>query len=202
MAKISSLCVFGDSTAWGAWDLEQGGWVTRLWKYIGNRPDDRYIEMYNLSISGGTSSTLLSRFAAEAKAREADALLFQTGINDAAFDHDANTVLVSEELYQKNLTDIIEQAQKITSHIAFIGLRNCDETRTTPVPWRNISYTNEALEKYQRVLQVICQQYDIPLLAVQQLSAQELYDGIHPNSDGHQQIFLQVQKFLEHLQWV
>ena len=35
--KIESICVFGDSTAWGAWDMEKGGWVNRLWFYINEK---------------------------------------------------------------------------------------------------------------------------------------------------------------------
>jgi len=30
MRLMATICVFGDSTAWGAWDLERGGWVNRL----------------------------------------------------------------------------------------------------------------------------------------------------------------------------
>ena len=62
-----SVCVFGDSTAWGAWDTEKGGWVNRLWLSLahGSEAND-YFELYNLSISGGTTETILERFEKEA----------------------------------------------------------------------------------------------------------------------------------------
>ncbi len=62
MKKPESICVFGDSTAWGAWDLEKGGWVSRLWMDIGIRKGDNYVEIYNCSVSGGTTNTILERF--------------------------------------------------------------------------------------------------------------------------------------------
>jgi len=90
MNKIESICVFGDSTAWGAWDLEKGGWVNRLWFHVAKRSGDTYVEIYNQSISGGTTETILSRFESEAKIRSADAIIFQTGGNDASYEHAPN----------------------------------------------------------------------------------------------------------------
>jgi lysophospholipase L1-like esterase len=84
MSKPELICVFGDSTAWGAWDLEKGGWVNRLWFHLAKNNDEHYCELYNLSISGGTTYTILDRFESEAKIRNADALIFQSGGNDAA----------------------------------------------------------------------------------------------------------------------
>src|SRR3989338_9313414 len=75
---MNSICVFGDSTAWGAWDLEKGGWVNRLWFHVAKRKDDDYVEVYNCSVSGATTDTILERFESEAKIRSADALIFQT----------------------------------------------------------------------------------------------------------------------------
>ena len=71
---MATLCVFGDSTAYGAWDLEKGGWVNRLWLFLAKNKDD---DLYNLSISGGTTETILARFENEAKVRQADAIIFQ-----------------------------------------------------------------------------------------------------------------------------
>ena len=85
MKKPETICIFGDSTAWGAWDLEKGGWVSRLWLEI-HKDMESGAKLYNLSISGGTTETILARFESEARMREADALIFQTGGNDASFD--------------------------------------------------------------------------------------------------------------------
>ena len=85
MVMDSIICVFGDSTAWGAWDKEKGGWVNRLWLYCAEKANDENLtEIYNLSISGGTTETILARFENEARVRHADALIFQTGANDSS----------------------------------------------------------------------------------------------------------------------
>ncbi len=107
---MNSICVFGDSTAWGAWDLEKGGWVNRLWFYVAKRTGKEYVEIYNQSISGGTTNTILARFEAEAKIRNADALIFQTGGNDASYEHTAGNYAVSTEKFKKNFEEIILKA--------------------------------------------------------------------------------------------
>src|SRR3989344_419743 len=121
---MNSICIFGDSTAWGAWDMERGGWVNRLWFHIGNRKGDDYLEIYNQSISGGTTDTILARFEAEAKIRNADALIFQTGGNDASYEHTPGNYLVSPEKFRKNLEAIIKRAKVITKNIIFMDLKN------------------------------------------------------------------------------
>jgi len=54
------ICVFGASIAWGAWDPDGGGWVTRLRRYF--EINDYDIEVYNLGVSGNTTKDLLKRF--------------------------------------------------------------------------------------------------------------------------------------------
>ena len=43
-----SVCVFGDSIVWGGGDSENGGWVSRLKKYLEN--SEYEIELYSLVI--------------------------------------------------------------------------------------------------------------------------------------------------------
>ena len=104
---MNSICVFGDSTAWGAWDMEKGGWVNRLWFHVAKREGDDYLNLYNLSIDGGTTETILARFESEAKVRNADALIFQTGGNDASYEHKDGNNVVSPEKFRINIEEII-----------------------------------------------------------------------------------------------
>ena len=64
-----SICVFGDSTAWGAWDEEKGGWVNRLRLSLESKNYEP--QVYNLAIDGDTSEGVRERFEAEATLREA-----------------------------------------------------------------------------------------------------------------------------------
>ncbi|MBI4991649.1 MAG: hypothetical protein HZB99_00325 [Candidatus Harrisonbacteria bacterium] len=192
---MATICVFGDSTAWGAWDLEKGGWVNRLWLFLAEKDQDA--ELYNLSISGGTSETILARFENEAKIREADILVFQTGGNDAAGEHTEDNYQVPPDKFKENLEEIIRRAKKMTDRIIFIGFKNVDEAKTKPVPWRDIYYTNKNIKKYNEIMKKVCVEQKVLFLDLFGiLENKDLDDGVHPNTKGHQKIYERVRIFL------
>jgi len=201
MTRPKSICVFGDSTAWGAWDLEKGEWVERLWFHVAKREGENYVEIYNCSVSGGTTGTILERFENEAKIRGADALVFQTGGNDAALEG-GKTPLVAPEKFRENLEEIIRRAKKITDNIIFLDLKNCDESKTTPVSWVDIYYTNENIQKYSGIMKEVCVQNNILFLDIGHLDNEDFDDGLHPNAQGHEKIFVQVRDFLAKNGWI
>jgi len=186
---MNSICIFGDSTAWGAWDMEKGGWVNRLWFHVAKREGENYVELYNLSIDGGTTDTILERFENEAKIRNADALIFQTGGNDASYKREPSNFLVSPDKFKKNLEKIIKRAKNITNNIIFMDLKNCDESKTKPVPWIDFYYTNENIKKYSEIMKDVCQRNNILFLDVGLLNNKDFDDGLHPNATGHEKIF-------------
>ena|SRR3989344_1483414 len=190
------ICIFGDSTAWGAWDMEKGGWVNRLWFHVGKREGDDYIEVYNCSVSGGTTDTILKRFESEAKIRNATTLIFQTGGNDASYQATPDNFLVSAEKFKQNLEEIIKRAKNITDSIIFTDLKNCDESKTMPVPWIDIYYKNENIKKYSKIMEEVCHEQNVLFLDVPELANDEFEDGLHPNAKGHEKIFQAVKSFL------
>ena len=141
MQKPTSICIFGDSTAWGASDMEMGGWVNRLWLETAKRTGGECL-IYNLSLPGGTTSAILERFESEAQTREADAFIFQSGGNDSCLISRNGENNVSVEQFENNVREIITRAQKITGNIIFIGFTNVDEQKTAPILWEDIYYTN------------------------------------------------------------
>ena len=190
-----NICVFGDSTAWGAYDLEKGGWVNRLWLFFAKENQD--VDVYNLSISGGTTKTILDRFEDEAKIRNADVLIFQGGGNDAAYEHVNGYHQVSPEEFKDNLEKIIEKSKKITDRIMFVGFKNVDELRTMPISWCDFYYTNKNIKKYCEIMKDVCNEKEILFLDIFGiLKKEDLYDGLHPNSKGHEKIFQKVSRFL------
>jgi len=199
---MNSICIFGDSTAWGAWDMEKGGWVNRLWFHVAKREGENYVELYNLSIDGGTTDTILERFENEAKIRNADALIFQTGGNDASYKREPSNFLVSSDKFKKNLEKIIKRAKNITNNIIFMDLKNCDESKTKPVPWIDFYYTNENIKKYSEIMKDVCQRNNILFLDVGLLNNKDFDDGLHPNATGHEKIFIKVRDFLIANKWI
>src|SRR3989344_2041574 len=202
MKKSTSICIFGDSIAWGAWDMEKGGWVNRLWFDVAKREGDDYVEIYNCSVSGGTTDTILERFENEAKIRSADALIFQTGGNDASYEHASGNYLVSIDKFRKNIGEIIKRAEKITDRIIFMDLKNCDESKTMPVSWIDIYYTNENIQKYSQVMEEISAQNGILFMDISPLDNEDFEDGLHPNTSGHKKVFRQVRSFLVQNNWI
>jgi lysophospholipase L1-like esterase len=199
---MNSICIFGDSTAWGAWDREKGGWVNRLWLYTGEKSKGD-CEIYNLSISGGTTETILKRFEAEATIRKADALIFQSGGNDAYLQGKDGANKIPAEQFKKNLEEIIRRAKIITPNIIFIGFKNVDETRTAPVSWKDIYYLNSEIQKYGELMEAVCKENDVLYLDIfGLLEPEDLEDGLHPSTLGHKKIFEKVRSFLEENKWI
>jgi lysophospholipase L1-like esterase len=198
----NSICVFGDSTAWGAWDTEKGGWVNRLWLYAAEKTDGA-CEIYNLSISGGTTETILERFESEAKIREADAIIFQSGGNDSYLKGEHGPNNIAPDQFEKNLEKIIKRAKKITKKIIFIGFKNVDEAKTMPVSWKDIYYENDQIQKYDGIMEKTCKQNGVLYLNVfGTLDKDNFEDGLHPNSVGHEKLFFKVKDFLQEHKWI
>jgi len=186
-----TICVFGASITWGAYDSEKGGWVNRLRLDLEKRDED-YISVYNLGVDGNTTSDLLERFEVEAKAREPDILIFSIGDNDSA--------LISLDKFEQNLTKLIKLAKKFTKNIIFLGFKLIDESKTNPVPWdKSISYTNEKLSKYHSKLKEVVNKENLMIIEVEDLLdvKKDLGDGLHPNDEGHNKLFLKVKEFLQ-----
>src|SRR3989338_6254779 len=203
MSKIQSICIFGDSAAGVAGDMKKGGWVNRLWLYIGEKTDGE-TEVYNLSISGGTTQTILDRFESEAKIREADGLIFQSGGNDSYLKGEDGPNQISLDGFRKNIEEIIKRAKKISDNIIFIGFKNVDESKTTPVSWKDIYYLNSELKKYNEVMESMCKENGLPYINIFGLLTDDdfIEDGLHPNPTGHEKIFQKVRDFLVDKGWV
>jgi lysophospholipase L1-like esterase len=202
MKKPQSICIFGDSVSWGAWDMEKGGWVNRLWFLVAKRGGDNYVEVYNCSISGATTDTILACFESEAKIRSADALIFQIGGNDTGYELAPDNYVVSQEKFESNLEEIIRRARNITTNIIFTDLSNCDESKTTPFPSANIYYTNDNIQKYHGIMKEVCRRNDVSFLELRTLDNDDFDDGLHPNAKGHEKVFNQIRDFLISNGWI
>jgi len=207
--KWYHVCIFGCSIAHGCWDYKYGGWVARLKKFLEQKrvsDKERYL-VYNLSISGNTAEDVLKRFEIECKSvgkEDFDFIIFSVGTNDSLFIFDENHLTTSPEKFKEDIQKLIKLARKFTKKIIFIGLLPVDETKTTPLPWKaNRYYKNEYILKNNEILKEVCKENNVYFIEMfedwKKLNYKDLldyYDGLHPNSKGHEKIFETVKDFL------
>ncbi len=197
---MAHILVFGDSTAYGAWDRE-GGWVTRLRKYLDQDLLEKaggYYLVYNLGVSGDNTHDILNRFENEVKSRldtqEETIIVFAVGVNDTQFVISNNACRTSLSQFEENIKDLIIKAQLFSSKVVFVGLEMVDESRTTPIEWsEDKHYRNDLIEQYDQKLKEVCKEKQVYLIDIRnelkKLNYPELMeDGLHPNSAGHQKI--------------
>jgi len=194
MEKI--INVFGDSITWGAYDIE-GGWANRLRKYLEERDED-YFEVYNLGISGDNTDDLLKRFKNENEVRTPNSIIIAIGINDSQYINSKDNPRISLEEFETNLFSIIRDARVFTSEIIFVGLTKVDESKLLPVSWDLTKYyDNENISLYNNKIKEICEKNNLPFIEMMDLLEDEdLSDGLHPNSVGHEKMFLRIKNFL------
>lgn len=202
---MATILVFGSSIVWGAADSEKGGWAERLKVFMGENYDD--IDVYNLGISGNTSSDVLERCEFETKQRIKEdegetIMIFAIGINDSQFNHSEKNLRTSPEKFKENIHKMIEIAKNLSKKIVFVGLTPVDESKVDPIPWRSdSSYKNEYVQKFNDIVKTTCDEERIYFIEVYKILAEKGYkklleDGVHPNSEGHKEIFEIVNNYL------
>lgn len=192
-----NICIFGDSITWGATDCEKGGWAERLKAELMAKD----IDVYNLGISGDTTEEILKRFDAEAEARNPDIIIFAIGINDSL--NIGKEKIIDTDKFQDNISSLFYKAKKITDKISFVGLTNVDETKTNPYfpSETGKSYNNQSIGEYDEAIKIFCEEKDIAFVDMFGLliNDEDLYDGLHPTSIGHQKMLEKIKKELEHI---
>ena len=193
----TKICIFGASVTWGEGDAEGGGWVARLQRYF-KTGEDFDIIIYNLGISGDSTEDLLKRFKNECVARKPKIIIFAIGTNDSLYIRTKNYPNISLGKFQNNLLELINQAKSFSDKIVFVGLTKVDETKVMPIPWaKEKFYDNENIAKYNLTLEKAAREHGLPFInLLDLLNANDLDDGLHPNSDGHKKMFLRIKDFL------
>lgn len=192
-----NICIFGDSIAWDAFDAEKGGWANRLKIFLEKELKD--VTVYNLGISGDITDDILERFENESRAREANVLIFAIGINDSQYIKSKDNPRTPLEKFKNNLKNLIAKSRAFTGEIVFIGFTDIDESKTMPIPWRpNTYYDNENVSLYDQTLKSVCEEEKVFYLDMAGIiDINDLTDGLHPNSKGHEKMFQRVRKFIE-----
>ena len=204
-----NICVFGDSIAWGACDYKNGGWVARLRNYFEERGDTPLgisgvladVLVYNLGISGDNTDDLLERIESECKTREPNMIVIAIGINDSQYVRSERTRRVPLQKFQKNISNLYKIAKLYSEKIAFIGLTNVDESKTRPIPWNtDEEYDNKSIREYNEAIKKFCSENNLKFIEMNNvLEKDDLEDGLHPNSQGHEKMFEKIKPEIEKL---
>lgn len=189
------IAVFGDSIVWGEGDTSIGGWVTLLRNWCEENRED--IEVYNLGISGDTSEDLLARVDGEARVRGPDIIVFSVGVNDTLYRGEATNTVVPLEKFRKNITALFEKALAQSKHVFALGIGSVDESETMPWESDGSSYNNANLRAYDTEVETVARAHGVGYISLLGcLTSEDLADGLHPNSQGHQKIFTLVKDTL------
>jgi lysophospholipase L1-like esterase len=198
---MSKIIIFGNSIAYGAWDLE-GGWVDRLRKDSHKKviEEKKDISVYNRSISGAITQDVVDRFESEIKPiirNEDTIVIFATGINDSIWMNNENKWRVSQEEFRNNLQKLIDLAKNHTKNIIYLGLTKTHDG--DPITWAtDKSYKEERVNLFNEILKEISEKNNISFLnLIDVLEVEDLADCVHPNTQGHEKIFKKVKEFLK-----
>lgn len=202
---MANILIFGDSITYGCWDTK-GGWALRLKNHIDQKIisdgviNDHFV--YPLGIPGDTTHTLLQRFKQETDSRivphEASVFIFSIGINDSIFNNKMNSQIIPFWKYKNNLQVLIQSAKRYSKNIVFVGLNPVDEATVDPMSWLpDCSYKNAFVEEYNNGLDLVCRQESVKFINIfaewKTMDYKKLlFDGIHPNGEGHQQLFAKI----------
>ncbi len=204
---MKCVFVFGDSITYGCWDLEEGGWVNRLRKFLEGRYDNDVL-VYNLGVSANKTVDLLKRakFEIESRIKEKDinevTILYEIGLNDSQYVINKGHRVPIDD-FRKNIESLINIGQNY-GKVLFVGLTPVDESKTIPLSWdKSKIYKNEFIRKYDKVIRETCKKREIPYIPifdemqkVPNFENELIEDGLHPSSKGHELIFKIVRNHL------
>lgn len=185
-----ALCIFGDSIVYGRGARLAESWATLLRTHLeAKNPQYR---VYALGIPGQRTDQLLERFVPEARAREAQAVLFAIGINDAK-----HTQRITPDIFEQNLRKLHQQAVALVPRVAFLGLTRINDAAMT-APVGEPRHTNAAIQVYDKIIEKVCGSLNTPYLPLAHtLEISDLADGLHPNATGYQKMFQKILPFVE-----
>ena len=197
---MTRILVFGASIDHGFWSKE-GGWVQilrrKLDKY--SLDNEKDYSLYNLSISGDNTERILERIENEIEARdnseEIHVYLEVGGGNDSQVELETEENWISKEEYRGNVEACIDVAEKYAEKIILFTTTPVDESKVYPMPWKDThGYLNSEKKEYTEILREISNERELPLVDFfskidQEAFKERLEDGVHPDTDGHRELF-------------
>ena len=198
------LIVIGDSNVYGWGDDHGGGWCQRLkkdWLKLQNGPI-----IYQLGVRGDGIEKVSSRWEKEWSSRgetrrnKPKAILLNVGLNDTPRIGQRNGRHILEiDGFEYGLERLIN-SMRLKTEVFVMGLSPVNETK---MPFADcLWYTNEFCDKYERRMEEVCLNQNVPFLATfKEMSADNrsinwiTSDGIHLNTEGHIWIYQRLKSW-------
>ena len=185
--ESKDIFIFGDSLVFGMFDEDKGGWVNRLRLKLEELDPNKQSCIFNLGTPGNTTTDLVKRFDIECSIRAPKAdnliIIFGIGANDVKKIYTGES---TEEIFKENINTLINDAKKYTNKIAFIGFIKADENIRE-------EYKHETMIKLDNYIKEICEKEGVTYIYVYDtVEKEDLTDGLHANSTGHQKMFEKV----------
>lgn len=193
---IKTIVAWGDSIIYGESDIEVLGWVGRLRRSLSIDED---IRVYNRGICGNTTEDLLQRFAVEAESLKPNIVILAIGINDSKYPLGEQTNKIPLEHFKENIESLLQQAKIHTDKIFVIGATQVDEEVVGQ--WKDSSrFYNKDIQKYNDVLKEVAGSSSASYVDVFKiLNTADLADGLHPNAQGYEKMYLKIHEAIKPL---
>ncbi|MFZ9265940.1 MAG: GDSL-type esterase/lipase family protein [Vulcanococcus sp.] len=204
------LIVLGDSGVYGYGDPEAGGWCERLRRHWMELPDGPVL--YPLGVRGDGLERVSARWQTEFACRgelrrqQPQGILLSVGLNDTArIGRSDGRPQLDPEAFLFALQQLLGQ-MKQTGPVLVMGLTPVDEA---VMPYADVLwYSLEQIRRYEALLEEACMEVDVPFLPLLEgLLAEPRWlqwigpDGLHLNSEGHQQVYERIRQWPALLQW-
>ncbi len=198
--ETARVLATGDSVVYGRVSPLLQGWVGLLRGAL-EEGAPASNACFNTGVGGHTSEQVRERIDGELKTFGPELVLIGVGTNDAAIDMGSRKPRVSSRSFAKNLGALLKSVRREGADLMYVGLAPVDESRTSPLG--TVNYANQRQEEYQGVLTDFCGSHGVGLIHVWDLfsspgspsavRSELLFDGLHPNDDGHKLISGRVQ---------
>lgn len=197
-----NIVAIGSSSLFGLVDPKHGGYIGRLKTWY--ETNDINNKVYNLGISGDTTTGILKRLLNEVSPRKPDLILITTGLNDTRrvrLKESPSTIPIKQ--FEQNLKLLISEGSKIAK-VAFVGVYPIDDSKTTPLSFWKKNYYYLMLDAiaYEKITSSVCKSENIPYLDIFKEWLKQDYtnllfeDDLHANELGHEKIFQSLKQFL------
>ncbi len=205
MIKLpKQLIVLGDSSVYGWGDNITGGWCEMLRKDWSRNFINPVI--YQLGVRGDGIEKISFRWEnewasrGETRRKKPDAILLSVGINDTArIGSQDGRHQLDIDAFEYGFERLINKMRSKTK-VFIMGLNPVDERK---MPFAGcLWYSNKYCQKYERRMEEVCINQDIPFLAIfnEIIKDKRSFkwisdDGIHMNHEGHLWIYQRLKSW-------